>query len=164
MKQAYVMYEAGRSGIVLWLRNVGIAPYSNKKTGSLSGLRTADPFEYFHSVRHCWRKEKEFCFLGKLRNTTSWEKERKREAASLSALSLWGRETMQLHLHQGRSIQNQPMGKRNIPINVAAAFPSEAVAVWAAPGHETNKELSVSQQTLYHYSETTPCKSNKMQY
>ncbi|KAM7124251.1 uncharacterized protein J5F26_001999 isoform 6-T13 [Ciconia maguari] len=97
MKQAYVMYEAGRSGIVLWLRNVGIAPYSNKKTGSLSGLRTADPFEYFHSVRHCsWRKEKEFCFLGKLRNTTSWEKERKREAASLSALSLWGRETMQV--------------------------------------------------------------------
>ncbi|KAM7124247.1 uncharacterized protein J5F26_001999 isoform 4-T11 [Ciconia maguari] len=62
MKQAYVMYEAGRSGIVLWLRNVGIAPYSNKKTGSLSGLRTADPFEYFHSVRHCFTSIREGAF------------------------------------------------------------------------------------------------------
>lgn len=35
---------------------------------------------------------------------------------------------MKLHLHQGRNIQNQPKGKRNILINVAAAIASEAVA------------------------------------
>ncbi|CAM9293276.1 unnamed protein product, partial [Bubo scandiacus] len=37
---------------VLDLKNVGIAPYSNKKTGSLSGLETVESFEYLQSIRH----------------------------------------------------------------------------------------------------------------
>lgn len=34
-----------------------------------------------------------------------------------------------LHLYRERSIQNQPTGERHILISVAAAFPSEALAV-----------------------------------
>lgn len=68
----------------------------------------------------------------------------------------------ELHLHGERSVQSQPTGKRHILISAAAAFPSEAVAAGAALRCETNKELSVSQQNLYHHSKTTPCRRNKV--
>ncbi|KAJ7404985.1 hypothetical protein WISP_142337 [Willisornis vidua] len=51
---------------VLDFRNVGIAPYSTKKTGSLSGLGTVESLEYLHSIRH-WlivTKNLDFISLG----------------------------------------------------------------------------------------------------
>lgn len=43
-----------------------------------------------------WRKEKEFFYVGKVRDITSWKKDRKREEASLFSPSLCGRETVQV--------------------------------------------------------------------